>query len=54
MRAFSIAVAVTAFAASASAAYLSGIDVSHYQGNIDWAAVKTTGISFAMCVFVAA
>lgn len=25
-----------------------GIDVSHYQGNIDWAAVKADGIDFAI------
>ena len=24
-----------------------GIDVSHYQGNIDWNAVAKTGINFA-------
>ena len=28
--------------------YLKGIDVSVYQGNINWADVKTSGISFAM------
>jgi len=28
--------------------YLKGVDVSHYQGNIDWKAVKGSGISFAM------
>lgn len=26
---------------------LSGIDVSHYQGTVDWAAVKAAGIAFA-------
>ena len=26
---------------------LAGIDVSHYQGDIDWAAVKASGIGFA-------
>jgi hypothetical protein len=30
--------------------FLTGIDVSNYQGQIDWASVATTGISFAMCV----
>ena len=28
-------------------ARLSGIDVSHYQGNIDWVTVKSTGVLFA-------
>ncbi len=27
--------------------YLNGIDVSHYQGDIDWAKVKAAGTSFA-------
>lgn len=27
---------------------LSGIDVSHYQGNVNWAAVKSAGIAFAV------
>lgn len=26
-----------------------GIDVSHYQGNVDWAKVKSAGYSFAIC-----
>ena len=34
---------------SANAAYLRGIDVSNYQGHVDWAAVKASGISFAIC-----
>lgn len=29
--------------------YLHGIDVSHYQGTINWASVAGSGISFAMC-----
>ncbi len=33
---------------SAPEGYLKGIDVSVYQGNINWADVKTSGISFAM------
>jgi lysozyme len=33
--------------ATAGIAYLPGIDVSHWQGNIDWAAVKADGIRFA-------
>ncbi len=28
---------------------MNGIDVSHYQGNIDWKKVKNNGITFAMC-----
>ncbi|MBI3712163.1 MAG: glycosyl hydrolase family 25 [Burkholderiales bacterium] len=28
-------------------ASLSGVDVSHFQGNVDWAAVKAAGIAFA-------
>jgi lysozyme len=27
---------------------LSGIDVSHYQGNVNWAAVKSAGVAFAV------
>lgn len=27
---------------------LQGVDISHYQGNIDWQKVKASGISFAM------
>jgi lysozyme len=34
---------------AANAAYLRGIDVSNYQGHVDWAAVKASGISFAIC-----
>jgi lysozyme len=30
-----------------AAAYLNGVDVSSYQGNVNWAAVKNAGISFA-------
>lgn len=30
-----------------SAATLAGIDVSHYQGTVDWAAVRAAGIAFA-------
>jgi lysozyme len=26
-----------------------GIDVSHYQGQIDWGAVEMSGIKFAFC-----
>lgn len=32
---------------STDSASLSGIDVSHYQGTVDWAAVKAAGIAFA-------
>lgn len=28
-------------------AYLNGIDVSHYQGDIDWAKVKASGVAWA-------
>ena len=31
-----------------SNSYLWGIDVSHYQGSIDWSAVAASGIDFAM------
>ena len=27
--------------------YLSGIDVSHYQGEVDWPAVAASGVRFA-------
>lgn len=36
----------TAAAASDSVTY-QGIDVSHYQGSVDWTSVKVTGITFA-------
>ena len=29
--------------------YVKGIDVSHYQGKIDWARVREDGIKFAIC-----
>src|SRR6187401_1511620 len=29
------------------AAYIDGIDVSHFQGNVDWTAAKESGITFA-------
>jgi GH25 family lysozyme M1 (1,4-beta-N-acetylmuramidase) len=32
---------------NATASHLRGIDVSHYQGSIDWHAVASSGISFA-------
>jgi GH25 family lysozyme M1 (1,4-beta-N-acetylmuramidase) len=35
-------------APEAAAAHLKGIDVSHYQGNVDWAAVRSAGITFAI------
>jgi GH25 family lysozyme M1 (1,4-beta-N-acetylmuramidase) len=35
-------------AATASTGYLEGIDVSHWQGNIDWAQVKAAGKRFAI------
>ncbi|THA34609.1 lysozyme [Streptomyces sp. A1277] len=34
-------------AASVQAAQLPGIDVSHYQGSINWSSVKSAGIKFA-------
>ncbi len=34
--------------AAADDEYLPGIDVSHWQGRIDWAAVKADGIQFAV------
>ena len=34
-------------AATSQAAYIDGIDVSHFQGNIDWTSVKNAGITFA-------
>src|SRR5262249_28035984 len=33
--------------APATAAYLNGVDVSHYQGTINWASVRGAGITFA-------
>jgi lysozyme len=30
-----------------AAAHLSGIDVSHYQGTVNWSAVRSAGITFA-------
>jgi GH25 family lysozyme M1 (1,4-beta-N-acetylmuramidase) len=31
----------------AAAAYLNGIDVSSYQGNVNWSAVRNAGVTFA-------
>ena len=31
----------------ADTSYLKGIDVSHYQGDVDWAAIKSYGVVFA-------
>jgi lysozyme len=31
-----------------ASAYLNGIDVSSYQGNVNWAAVRNSGITFAV------
>src|SRR4051794_6365853 len=46
-RAFMAIVAI-AYTTSASAVeYQQGIDVSHFQGNIDWNAVRNAGIKFA-------
>jgi lysozyme len=35
-------------APEAAYAYLNGIDVSSYQGNVNWAAVRSSGITFAI------
>lgn len=32
-----------------SSSNLNGIDISHYQGNVDWTAVKGAGIQFVFC-----
>ena len=32
---------------NSTSSYLRGIDVSHYQGNINWSKVATSGIKFA-------
>lgn len=31
-----------------TSSYLSGIDVSHYQGTINWETVAASGVSFSM------
>src|SRR5437764_10721112 len=41
------AAAVTGLAQSGG--WLKGIDVSHYQGTINWMSVKNAGTSFAVC-----
>ena len=38
---------LSAAPAQAAPAGLPGIDVSHYQGSIDWGAVKSSGVQFA-------
>src|SRR5882672_1982748 len=38
---------VALFAATAHAVYQDGIDVSHFQGAIDWTSVKNAGTTFA-------
>ncbi|MFB9545005.1 GH25 family lysozyme, partial [Micromonospora sagamiensis] len=41
------AVAVVATAAPASAATVPGVDVSNWQGSINWTSVRNSGIQFA-------
>src|SRR4051812_36603912 len=41
--------AATAGPALAQATTLEGVDVSHWQGPINWASVAASGISFAFC-----
>lgn len=43
-----VVLCVVLLAACALAAPLRGVDVSHYQGHIDWHAAKASGLSFAM------
>lgn len=43
-----VALYLCAAADSAETSHLFGIDVSHYQGDIDWDAVAGGGVSFAM------
>src|SRR5262245_46829549 len=38
---------VVAMVPNASAATVEGIDVSHWQGSINWSAVRASGIEFA-------
>jgi GH25 family lysozyme M1 (1,4-beta-N-acetylmuramidase) len=40
---------IASYAVSAHAQFISGIDVSRWQGDINWTAVKTSGIEFAFC-----
>ncbi len=35
--------------AFAQTSYLTGIDVSHWNGTVNWPAVKSAGVSFAIC-----
>src|SRR5262249_18349804 len=48
-----LVVGALAFGASAlpgqSSTYLHGIDVSHYQGTINWTNVANSGVSFVFC-----
>ncbi|MCC6493793.1 MAG: hypothetical protein IT424_12325 [Pirellulales bacterium] len=43
------AMALPLIALPAQAQYVSGIDVSRWQGDINWTAVKNAGIEFAFC-----
>ncbi len=44
-----IAVAATLLSSAPARAVVQGIDVSHYQGTINWNSVKASGIQFAFC-----
>src|SRR5436190_14075272 len=44
----SLVASVGAPARAASGSYLQGIDLSHYNGAVDWRAVKDAGIKFAI------
>ena len=41
--------ALAIFSYSANAQTILGIDISHYQGTINWSQVKTSGKIFAWC-----
>lgn len=43
------AVSGLSWAPSCNAQYINGIDVSNYQGNVNWTSVKNSGTVFAFC-----
>ncbi len=47
--AIAIAVAALLVCVSSAHALVQGIDVSHFQGTINWTSVKSAGIQFAFC-----
>lgn len=45
---FAVALGLS-FASNCDAQYINGIDVSNYQGNVNWTSVKNAGVPFAFC-----